>query len=107
LVQHNLSNRIGAVSSIGACVESLEGAAKVFDTWKPLMEDTVKELRSEVDAIRKTEATVESLWEEMTALRKTVSRTVLDATPSMPTGSCRPLRWLRRWFPSGSLCSAR
>ena len=35
-VQNNLTNRIGAVeSSIGARVESLEGAAKVFDTWKP------------------------------------------------------------------------
>jgi hypothetical protein len=32
-VQHNLTNRIGAIeSSIGARVESLEGAAKVFDT---------------------------------------------------------------------------
>jgi hypothetical protein len=55
-----------------------------------MMEDTVKELHLEVDAIRKTEATVETLREEMMALRKTVSRTVLDAAPSMPTGVLPP-----------------
>ncbi|XP_066365004.1 uncharacterized protein [Miscanthus floridulus] len=50
------------------------------------MEAIVKELCTKVGAIRKTEASVESLREEMTALRKSVSRTVLDAAPAMPTG---------------------
>jgi hypothetical protein len=86
-VQTNLTNRIGAVeSSIGARVEFLEGVAQVFGTWRPQMEATVEELRAEMGAIRTTETTVETLREEMTALRKSVSRTVLDATSTMPTG---------------------
>ncbi|CAD6242180.1 unnamed protein product [Miscanthus lutarioriparius] len=55
-VQMNLTNRIVAEeTSIGARVGSLEDATKVFDAWKPKMDATMEELRSEVGAIRKTD----------------------------------------------------
>ena len=43
------------------------------------MDTSVKELRSEIGAIRKSEDAVEKIREEMTALCKTVSRAALDA----------------------------
>ena len=73
-VQMNLTNRIVAEeTSIGARVGSLEDATKVFDAWKPKMDATMEELRSEVGAIRKTDEKVEALHEEMTALHKSMS----------------------------------
>ncbi|XP_066332617.1 uncharacterized protein [Miscanthus floridulus] len=101
-VQMNLTNRIVAVeTSIGARVGSLEDAAKVFDTWKPKMDATVEELRSKVGAIRKTDEKVEALREEMTALRKSVSRSVLDAAPAMPTGVLPPPKVSTALVPAG------
>ena len=90
-VQVNLTAHMDLVeNSIGKRVASLEDAAKAFDTWRPKMDATVEELRAEVDAIRKTDEKVETLREEMTALRKSVSRSVLDAAPAMPTGVLPP-----------------
>lgn len=62
----------------------------MFDNWRPQMDATVENLRTEIAAIRKTEERVETLREEMTALRKSVSRSVLDAAPAMPTGVLPP-----------------
>ena len=77
-------------NSIGKRVASLEDAAKAFNTWRPKMDATVVELRAEVDAIRKTNEKVETLRKEITALHKSVSRSVLDAAPAMPTGVLQP-----------------
>jgi len=86
-VQANLTARMDLMeSSVGKRVGSLEDAAKAFDTWRPKVDATVDELRAEVGAIRKTDEKVETLREEMTALRKSVSRSVLDAAPAVPTG---------------------
>ena len=54
------------------------------------MDTSVKELRSEIGAIRKSEDAVEKIREEMTALRKTVSRTALDAAPAAASGVLPP-----------------
>jgi hypothetical protein len=77
-------------NSIGKRVASLEDAAKAFDTWHTKMDATVEELRAEVDMIRKTDEKVETLREEMTALCKSVSRSVLDAAPAIPSGVLQP-----------------
>jgi hypothetical protein len=64
----------------------MEDAAQVFDTWKPTIDASVKELRLEIGAIRKSEEAVEKMREEMMVLRKTVSCAALDAGPSTPAG---------------------
>jgi len=90
-VQTNLTNRIVVVeTSIGARVGSLEDAAKVFDTWKPKMDAAFEELRAEMGAFQKTDEKVDTLREEMTAVRKSVSRSILDAAPAMPTSVLPP-----------------
>jgi hypothetical protein len=101
-VQSNLTNRIDVVEhSIGARVGSLEDAAKVFDAWKPMMDASIAELRAEMGAFRKTEATVETMREEMTAVRKSVSRSVLDATPAAPFSVLPPPKVSAASIPAG------
>jgi len=79
-VEASLGKRIGAVEhSIADRFNRPKDAAKVFDEWKP-----------KVDAIRKSDASVEQMREEMTALRKTVSRVVLDSDPSASAGVLKP-----------------
>jgi DNA repair ATPase RecN len=79
-VNTSLGDRIGAVErTISDRLSRLEDAARVFDEWKPTVDASVQELRSEIGAIRKSEDVMEKMREEMTALRKTVSRAALDA----------------------------
>ena len=91
-VNLSLGTRIGAVErTISDRFGRLEDAAKVFDEWKPTVDESVKDLRAEIGAIRKSEEVVDKMREEMTALRKTVSRAALDATPSAAAGVLSPL----------------
>ena len=51
----------------------------MFDDWRPSVDASVEELRSEVSTLRKQEGAIEKMREEMTALRKSVNRVVLKA----------------------------
>ena len=64
----------------------MEDAVRVFDDWRPTVDASVEELRSEIGTLRKQEGAIEKMREEMTALRKSLSRVVLDAAPAMPAG---------------------
>jgi hypothetical protein len=88
VVNMSLGNRIIAVEE--TIFDRLEDATKVFDEWKPTVDACVKELRSEISVIHKSEEVVEKMREEMTALRKTVSRAELDATPVVASGVLPP-----------------
>ena len=86
-VEASLGKRIGAVEhSIADRFNRLEDAAKVFDEWKPKVDASVAELRSELGAVRKSDVVVEQLREEMTALHKSMSRVVLDSEPATSAG---------------------
>jgi hypothetical protein len=87
-VESSLGRRIGSVESfITKRFAKLEDAVQVFDTWKPTIDASVKELRLEMGAIHKSEEAVEKMREEMTALRKTVSHAALNAGPSAPASN--------------------
>jgi hypothetical protein len=75
-VERTLADRFG----------QLEHTARVFDTWKPTVDASVKELRMEMGEIHKSGDAMEKMREEMMALRKSVSRVVLDTAPSAPFG---------------------
>ena len=75
-MDRSISDRFGRV----------EGAVQVFGDWRPSVDASVEELRSEVSTLRKQEGAIEKMREEMTALRKSVSRVVLEAAPSMVAG---------------------
>lgn len=79
-VKSSLEDRIGSVErTISDRFGRLKDAARVFDEWKPVVDASVSELRSEIGVIRKSEDVVERMREEMTALCETVSCAALDA----------------------------
>ena len=82
-VNLSLGTRIGAVErTISDQFDRLEDATKVFNAWKPTIDESMKELRSKIKAIRMSEEVVEKMREAMMALRKTMSHAALKATPS-------------------------
>ena len=86
-VETLLGSRISAMDrSISDRFGRVEGAIQVFDDWRPSVDASVEELRSEVSTLRKQEGAIEKMREEMTALRKSVSRVVLEAAPPMAAG---------------------
>ncbi|CAD6264190.1 unnamed protein product [Miscanthus lutarioriparius] len=71
-VETLLGRRIRSVESfISERFAKLEDAAQVFDTSKPTIDASVKELRLKMGAIHKSKEAVEKMREEMMALRKT------------------------------------
>lgn len=90
-VNPSLGNHISSMEhTISNQFRHLEDATKVFDTWKPTIDESMKELHSKIEAIHKFEEVVEKMWEEMMALHKTVSHVALKATLATTFGVLPP-----------------
>ena len=90
-VNPSLGNCIGSMErTISDQFDRLEDATKVFNAWKPTIDESMKELRSKIKAIRMSEEVVEKMREAMMALRKTMSHAALKATPSTASSVLPP-----------------
>jgi hypothetical protein len=90
-IDSRIFDRIDAVEhAIAGRFDKLEGAAQVFNAWKPKVDASMEDMRTEISAFRKTDKLVERIHSEMIALRKTVSRTMLESTTTALTGVLPP-----------------
>jgi len=86
-----MSSRIDSIEhTIAGRFDKLEGATQVLDTWKPKVDMSMEEMRTEIGAFSKTDESVEQIRSEMTALRKTISRAAHESTTAAPTGVLPP-----------------